>query len=257
MPTSEKRATDSLLERARGGSRSALNLLMESCRPRLRRKARSALPAALDRKQDASDMVQECQLVGAARFGEFRGHSLAEFRDWIEKILKNVIFHELRFWRRQKRDRKREQFLANDGGGSGEPAGSSTSLLERLSRKEEWNRLMAAAGWCREEDLAVIRLHFFQGRSHEEIAAAWNISSPSVRQRSCRAVRRIGEAARLQSLMARDRIPGPQQDVIGIHLFQDADAATIAERLLLPQQLVARWIAQATPLFRELAEAKP
>jgi hypothetical protein len=45
--------------------------------------------------------------------------------------------------------------------------------------------------------------------------------------------------------------------VIGIHLFQDADAATIAERLLLPQQLVARWIAQATPLFRELAEAKP
>ena len=57
--------------------------------------------------------------------------------------------------------------------------------------------------------------------------------------------------------MARYRIPGPQQDVIGIHRFQDADAATIAERLELPQQLVAGWIAEARPLIREFAEAKP
>ena len=156
----------------------------------------------------------------------------------------------------QKRDRKREQPAAPDGGGPLEPVGSTMSILDKLGQQEECERLMVAAGWCREEDWAVICRHFLEGLSHEELAALWDLSSEAVRKRSSRAIRRVREAGRLQSLMARCEIPGPKQDVIGIHVFQNADAATIAERLLLPQQLVVRWIAEAKPLIREFAEAK-
>ncbi len=195
-------------------------------------------------------------MVGAAQFGDFKGNNLAEFRKWMGGILKNLILHQQRFWAQQKRDRKREQPAAPDGGGPLEPVGSTMSILDKLAQQEECERLMVAAGWCREEDWAVICRHFLEGLSHEELAALWDLSSEAVRKRSSRAIRRVGDATRLQTLMTRYQIPGPQQDAIGIHLFQGADAATIAERLLLPLQLVARWITEAKPLLREFGETK-
>jgi hypothetical protein len=44
-----------------------------------------------------------------------------------------------------------------------------------------------------------------------------------------------------------------RQDVVGMHRFQGAEPAEIAERLLVPEALVARWIAEAGPLFHSLA----
>ena len=52
------------------------------------------------------------------------------------------------------------------------------------------------------------------------------------------------------------RIAGPKQDVIGIHLLQGVDTATIAKRLVLPIQLVAGWLAEAGPLIHEFGEGK-
>ena len=115
--------------------------------------------------------------AGRNRFGEFKGHTRPEFLAWMGAILDHLIQHQHRFWTRKKRDRKREQPLTATGGGPGEPAGSTTSILGRLVREEEWEQLMVAAGWCREEDRAVISLHLFEGRSHEEIAAEW-VSPP-------------------------------------------------------------------------------
>ena len=252
MPSSEKRSSDSLIERARRGNKSALNRLMASCRAWLRRKAE----AGLARKQDASDVVQECQLAGAAQFGEFKGHKLVEFHNWMGAILKNLILHQHRYWGQKKRDRKREQSPSPERCGLDEPAGSTTSILHQLAREEQWEQLMIAAGWCREEDWAVIFLHLYEDQSHTEIAAVLDVSSATVRQRYKRAVRSLGEAMKWQELMTRRGIDGLQQEIIGLHHFQKADPPTIAERLELSQQLVADWIAEAKPLIRELAEAK-
>jgi DNA-directed RNA polymerase specialized sigma24 family protein len=114
-----------------------------------------------------------------------------------------------------------------------------------------------AAGWCCEEDRAVIALHLYEGRSHEEVAAEWGVAGAVVRQRYRRAVRRVGEALRLLELMTRSGISGLQQDVIGVHRFQRADPATIADRLGLPRDLVERWIAEAEPLLRATARDDP
>ncbi len=138
-----------------------------------------------------------------------------------------------------------------------EPAACTTSSLCRLVLKEECEQLMVAAGWCREEVRVVISLHLFEGRSHEEIAAEWNVSSDAIRQRFCRAVRCIRKATRLHTLMTEYGMTGPQQDAVGIHRFRHLDAATIATSLELPEWLVEFWIDEARPLIHELDEEKP
>jgi RNA polymerase sigma factor (sigma-70 family) len=230
---------------------------MASYRPWLQQRARDRIPKELARKQDGSDLVQECLYLAWAQFAEFKGESLDDFRAWLAGILDRRLLRALRFWGEKRRDRKREEPLAPAWSAQEELAQTSTSILERLSREEECERLKLAASWCREEDLAVISMHLFQGRSHDEIAAELGIATAAARQRYCRAIRRIGEAMQLLELMTRRGIDGTRQDVIGLHRFQRADPGQIADRLRLPRELVARWIAEAKPLFRAIAKERP
>jgi RNA polymerase sigma-70 factor, ECF subfamily len=218
---------------------------------------RARLPKELARKQDGSDLVQECQYLASAQFAEFEGRSLGDLRAWLAGILDRRLLRAFRFWGEKRRDRKREDPLAAAGSAQEELAQSSTPILERLSRAEECERLKLAASWCREEDLAVISMHLFQSRSHDEIAAELGVSTAAARQRYCRAIRRVGEAMQLLELMTRHGIDGTRQDVIGLHRFQRANADQIADRLRLPRELVARWIAEAKPLFRAMERDEP
>jgi RNA polymerase sigma factor (sigma-70 family) len=221
----------------------------------MRARARGRLPRELARKQDESDLVQECQSQAAARFGAFQGTGPGEFRAWLARILDVNVLRALRHWGAGRRDRRREQPLLpawSDGAG-GEPADTATSALGRLARDEESERLRLAASWCHPDDRAVITRHLFEGRGHDEIAAELEISVAAARQRYCRAVRRIGDAMRLLERMDRLGWGGLRQDVVGVHRFQGADPAEIAGRLGVPAGLAGRWIAEARPLFRALA----
>src|SRR5437660_823223 len=79
----------------------------------------------------------------------------------------------------------------------------------------------------------------------------------AARQRFSRAVRRVGEALQLLELMTQRGWSGLQQDAIGLHRFQGASPGQIAERLQLPAELVARWIAEAEPLIRSITRDTP
>jgi RNA polymerase sigma-70 factor, ECF subfamily len=250
METSVSLSLDGLLVRAREGSRTALDRLMVSCRPWLRHRAGTRLPRDLARKQDGSDFVQECQYLAAARFSRFRGRTMGEFRAWMAGILDRRVLRAMRFWGERRRDRHREEPLDHGGSEHGQPAGSTTSILDRLCLDEECERLRIAASWCRDEDRVVIALHLFEGRSHEEIAAALGVEPAAARQRFCRAVRRVGEAMALIELMTRRGLGQLQQDVVGVHRFRGVAPGQIADRFRLPPHLVARWIAEAKPLFR-------
>ncbi len=248
---------DGLLWRARGGDRSALDQVMGSCRPWLLQRARTRLPRGLARKQDASDLVQEVQYRAAAQIGDFQGRSLGEFRAWLAGILDRRVFRALRFWKEQRRDRGREEPLSPSWSARGELAASATSILGRLAHQEERERVELAKSWCREEDRVVLALHLDEGRSHEEIAAALGITPAAARQRFSRALRRVGEAAQLLELMTGRGWSSLQQDVIGLHRLQGAKPGQIAERLRLPEELVARWIAEAEPLVRTFSQGSP
>lgn len=223
---------------------------MVSCRPWLRHRAGARLPRELASKQDGSDFVQECQYLAAARFSRFQGRTMGEFRAWLAGILDRRVLRALRYWGERRRDRRREEPLDPGWSERGQPAGSSTSILDRLCLDEEYDRLRLAASWCRDEDRTVIALHLFEGRSHEEIAAALGVEPAAARQRFCRAVRRVGEAMDLIELMTLRGLGQLQQDVVGVHRFRGVTPAQIADRLRLPPHLVAGWIAEAKPLFR-------
>jgi RNA polymerase sigma factor (sigma-70 family) len=222
---------------------------MESCRPWLRRRVRTRFPRELARKEDASDLVQECQSMAVASFAQFRGRSPAELHAWLAGILERRILQALRFWGAGRRDRRREQPVAAAASSVWELEGSSTAILERICRWEECDRLKLAASWCRDEDMDLISRHLFEGRSHEEIALELGVAAATVRQRYCRAVRRIGEAMRLLELMTRNGFGGTRQDVIGLHRCRGENPDDISVRLRLPRALVTRWIIEAKPLL--------
>jgi RNA polymerase sigma-70 factor (ECF subfamily) len=255
MKSSSSQSLDRLLGRARQGDRSALERVMRSCRPWLLQRARTRLPRELARKQDASDMVQEVQYRAAIKIGHFQGRSLGEFRAWLAGILDRRVFQALRFWKEKRRDRTREEPLSPSWSARGGAlAAGATSVLERLAQEEECERVELAKSWCREEDRAVIVMHLNEGRSHDEIAAELGITTTAARQRFSRALRRVGEATQLLEWMTQRGWSSLQQDVIGLHRFQGAKPGEIAERLQLPAELVARWIAEAQPLVRTLSE---
>jgi RNA polymerase sigma factor (sigma-70 family) len=257
MPSSKIQSPEDLVERARKGSRSALNHVMKSCREDLLRKAKARLPRSPARQQDAEDLVQQCLLEAWSGFVEFRGQGPAEFRAWIGTILdRKVLLHE-KHWQCQKRDRKREEPQPTTGGAPDVPAGSTTSILGRLVREEDLDLPNVAAGWCRRNDRDVITLHLYEDRSYEDIAAEWGVACDAVRKRFSRAVRRVGEAMRLQALMTRHGISPLMQEVIGVHQFQGADSSTIAARLRLPEPRVILWLKDAELLIREFNEEKP
>ena len=117
MPALEEPSTLARVNRARQGISSAVNRLLESIRPSLRKRTRSRLPRSLDRKLDDSDIVQECLFLIAANLGDFKGQSPAEFRGWIYSILDRAILRQRRHLSREKRDRNREEPYAADGRG--------------------------------------------------------------------------------------------------------------------------------------------
>jgi RNA polymerase sigma-70 factor, ECF subfamily len=245
------------LKPARQGDRSAMDLLLKSYEPELLKVARARLPRWLFPKLGPEDLVQDCLLAALTGIGDFRGESPDEFNAWMLGILDNQILHHERKLGAKKRDWKREQPLATTGGAPDVPASSSTSILGRIVRKEDLDQLKVAIGWCAQEDRDVIHLRFYEEKSHAEIATTLGISYDAARQRSCRAVRCLGEALRLQELLTRRRVPLRKQDVIGIHLFQELDATTLAHRLQLTNYLVDRWLEEASPLIREFSEEKP
>jgi RNA polymerase sigma factor (sigma-70 family) len=254
MPSPKDRSTDTLIKRARQGISSAVNRLLESTRPDLRRKARAGRPRSLDRKLDLSDYVQEAQFLAAAHLVEFEGRTRGEFRAWIGKILDRVILQKQRLFSRKKRDRRLEVPLARDGGVPDGLAGSTTSVLGQLVREEEIAHLKEIMDWCRQEDLEVISQRLFEDRSYKEIAAASGVNCADVRKRYSRAIHRLGQAGRLRELMTRHGFPADQQRAIGLHRFQGASAARIADLLQLPERRVDLWLAEAKPLIRELSE---
>jgi RNA polymerase sigma factor (sigma-70 family) len=251
MASSSSQVQERLLVRARKGSQLALEELIASCRSWLRARARGRMPCERDQKLDASDLVRECQCVAAVRFDEFRGSDLAGFRAWLGGIFDRCLMQSMR----SRRDRRRGGSPApiRGEGARREPAAPAASGFGRLSQAEHCERLRLAASWCPPDEMAVISMRLFDGRGHDEIAAELQITVAAARRRYSGALRRMSEALRLLERMSRRGWGALRQDVVGLHRFRGAGPAEIAARLQVPQELAARWIAEAGPLLRSMA----
>lgn len=84
------------ISEARGGSRAALERLLETCSPYLLAMAKRELCAALRSRLDPVDVVQDTLLKAWQHFSQFRGETEVDLLAWLRQILRHNLANERR-----------------------------------------------------------------------------------------------------------------------------------------------------------------
>ena len=154
----------------------AADRLLELYRPVLRLIAQQMVGAGLQRREDASDIVQRTVLEAYAAFEQFQGQSEPEFSAWLKQILRRNVTNLVRDNRAAKRDVRREQYL--DAAETSvsvtwmQPAGRGTSPSQRVIKAEAALNLAQAIDELPEQQRIAVRMRHLEGRGIEDVAAA-------------------------------------------------------------------------------------
>jgi RNA polymerase sigma-70 factor (ECF subfamily) len=183
---------DHWLCQAREGSQSALGWALEAARTYLLLFANRALDDKLKAKVGASDLVQDTFADAQRDFGQFRGHTQAEFYAWLIGILSHRLANNVRHYRlTQGRNVDREL-----------PQQAIEAAIARLREetatpgaaavaREDQLRVQQALGRLSEPLRSVLVERTWQGASFTEIGASRNLSAEAARKLWARAVREM------------------------------------------------------------------
>ncbi len=164
-----------LIEAARLGDPSAMELLMRASRAALSECADRMLPATVQARLDPSDVIQDVLLEANNDFSRFQGKSSMEWKTWLRKVLANNVVECLRrHIHAEKRSVRREQSVdrRNDGGLLIDQATPS----ERVAREELVRWLAVFQPQLPPESQTVLKLRYWEGNSLSEIASAMDLS---------------------------------------------------------------------------------
>ncbi|HEX4071446.1 MAG TPA: sigma-70 family RNA polymerase sigma factor [Planctomycetaceae bacterium] len=175
---------------ARGGSRSAMGELFETCRNYLLLVANISVGDDLRARVAASDLVQETFLEAGEIFERFTGSSTEELLRWLTRILENKLGNAVkRHLRAAKRDASREVQLGGD-----------TCLLDGfrdelcpppsdiLADHEEGDRIHAVVLQLPFDYRQVIDLRVNQALSYAQVGRAMNRTGDAARKLFVRAI---------------------------------------------------------------------
>lgn len=172
-----------LLERARIGDREAVGQLLDGYRPWLRLLAKRQIGRRLEKRLDASDVIQQTCLSAVAKIELFNGHTEAEFVAWLRRIhecnLQNVVRDNVI---RQKRAISREASI-NDSRHAGlinELPILQSSPSQRVLQDERAVLLVRTLERLSEEQRDAIRLRYLEGLPVAKIAEEMNRSVHSI-----------------------------------------------------------------------------
>jgi RNA polymerase sigma-70 factor (ECF subfamily) len=191
--------TIELLRRAGEGDAAAVNGLLERHRAALRRVVLLRLDRGLQRRVDASDIVQDVLIEANRRLDDYLAAPNLPFHLWLRQIARDRVIDA---YRRHKvagrRSVEREQPLVVPGLGSQ----SAMDLAGQISDQEMtpaaaavWHELEArfrdALEQLDEQDREVIVMRHFEQLSNSEAAQALGLSEPAAGMRYLRAMRRV------------------------------------------------------------------
>ena len=151
----------------------------------LRLLARQHIDSAWRCKVDPSDIVQETLLDAQRAQGQFRGQGDGALATWLRQILARNLAHATRDLRRQKRDVNREVSLqaALDASSSRLEAwlaAEQSSPSQRADRNEQLLRLAQALDTLPELQRQAVILHYWHGRSLDDIGRQLERSQAAV-----------------------------------------------------------------------------
>jgi RNA polymerase sigma-70 factor (ECF subfamily) len=188
---------DDLLLLARQGSKEALGRVLESCRRVLLRAAKRQIPAQIQTKRAASDVVQETFLEAQRDFEQFVGSTREELAAWLFRILQNNCTNLVYAYRyRRKREISREVRL-NDASLSLEseravearnPGPSKLAIVQ-----EESKIVSSALRQLPDHHRTILQLRFTDRLSFKEIGDRLGCSAEAARKIFNRTLRQLRE----------------------------------------------------------------
>ena len=183
---------ESWIEAARRGDSEALGRALLSFRQYLLLLANESLNPALVAKVGASDLVQDTFCRAHRGFGEFRGRSEAEWRDWLRTILvRSLAYHRRRFLSTAKRRQGREVPIESEF--SGAPRSREPSPIQQLADREREAAVLAAVEGLPSRYRDVVLWRHREKLPFDEIGRRLGISAEAARKLSGRALRSLSQ----------------------------------------------------------------
>ena len=162
-----------LIQRAREGDEGARSELLQKYRSYLVLLARRGVGAKLQRRVDASDIVQQTCTEAWRDLDEFRGTDEPAFSAWICRILRRNVANVVRDQRAAKRDMRREVEPAPDGTASVvwiDAPGKETTASQQIIQGEKALHLATVLERLPEGQREAVRMRHLEGLPLAEIA---------------------------------------------------------------------------------------
>lgn len=161
----KKRTTQELVSKAQKADREALEALFEKAYPDILQAARFRLGPELRKRMDTFDLAQAAYHDALKDLPRYRYKGKGSFVRWLLAILENKIRSQLQFFKRRRRDLRREVPI---------PEGASISSTTRspatkLVAEEDRARLEAAMDRLSEEHRNVIVSRYYLRLSWRDI----------------------------------------------------------------------------------------
>ena len=184
--------TAALLDRVADSNPAALERLLHLHRPYLKRVIQMRMEPALRARVDASDVVQETQLVIIKGINNFIKHRPTSFRIWVRrKGLDQLIEQQRRHIGAEKRSVLKEQHLSNVSAmeiARKLLSNTPSKIMSQIELRERVYGLIAQLG---EKHREVLVLRHAEELSNAEVADLLDIDPNTARQRYGRAVRQL------------------------------------------------------------------
>ena len=198
-PSADPAVTLMLLDRVRQGDSDAVNGLLERHRTAIRRMIDLRMDRVVQRRVDASDIVQDVLVEANRRLRDYLANPTMPFRLWLRHMARDRLIDAHRRHRvASSRSLDREVPLVMAGTGDH----SEADLAERLADREltpaaaaTWRelerRFAAAVEQLDETDRQIVLLRHFEHLSTAEAAETLGLSKPAAGMRYLRAMRRL------------------------------------------------------------------
>jgi RNA polymerase sigma-70 factor (ECF subfamily) len=188
-----------LLDRARQGDHGAINGLLERHREAIRRMIDRRMDRVVQRRVDASDIVQDVLLEANRRLGDYLANPTMPFQLWLRHMARDRLIDAHRRHRvasSRSIDKEVPLTLPDDGERSqanlmGELADRELTPAAMATWHELERRFAAAVEQLDEADRQIVLLKHFEHLSTAEAAEALGLTKPAAGMRYLRAMRRL------------------------------------------------------------------
>jgi RNA polymerase sigma-70 factor (ECF subfamily) len=197
--TADPGPTLALLDQARRGDAAAINRLLERHRAAIRRMVDQRMDRVVQRRVDASDIVQDVLIEANRRLGDYLSRPTMPFGLWLRHMARDRLIDAHRRHRvASNRSLDREVSLSPPGGQDdsrgdalGQVADRELTPAAAATWRELERRFAAAVEQLEAGDREIVLLRHFEHLSTAEAAEALGLSKPAAGMRYLRAMRRL------------------------------------------------------------------